>query len=72
MAALARRVFNAELLALLEKLPLPRAGNTMIDERTVITLGPDGLQADLGVEELTPELVELWVGVGDALLLNVR
>jgi hypothetical protein len=66
--ALARRVFNAELLALLEKLPLPRASNTLVDERTVISLGPEGLQMDLGVEELTPELVDLWVGVGEALI----
>ena len=66
--ARARRVFNAELLALLEKLPVPRASNTRIDERTVISLGPEGLQADLGVEELTPELVDWWVGVGEGVL----
>jgi hypothetical protein len=67
-AELARRVFNAELCELLAKLPVQRASHSRMDERTVISLGPDGLQADLGVEELTPELVDLWVGVGEGLI----
>lgn len=67
-AVLARRVFNARLCALLQELPVPRASNSLVDERTSISLGPGGLQADLGVEELTPELVDLWIEIGEQMI----
>ena len=70
--ALARRVFNPALCALLDKLPTPRASNTLIDERTSIMLDANGLQAILGVDDLTPDLVDLWIAVGEQLAAEAK
>jgi len=70
--ALARRLFSPSLCALLDKLPKPLASNTLIDERTSIMLDANGLQAILGVDNLTPDLVDLWIAVGEQLATEAR
>lgn len=65
--ATARRVFGTAASALLLKLPLRRYRNADIDQRTSITLGTDGLVAVLGLDDLTPELAELWIEAAQAM-----
>jgi hypothetical protein len=65
--AVARRAFNPAACALLLKLPLGIAYNTYIDRRTSIVLGTDGLVAVLGVDEITADLVDLWIEIAETL-----
>lgn len=70
--AIARRVFSPAVCELLLRLPLGIAFNTYIDQRTSITLGTDGLVAVLGVDAITPELVELWIETAEAMVTGAK
>jgi len=70
--AIARRAFSPAVCALLTKLPLGIAWNTYIDERTSITLGSDGLLAVLGLDDVTPDLVDLWIDVNEGLAAGIK
>lgn len=65
--ALARRVFDAAVCALLEKLPPPFASNTCEDERTSIVLGPGGLEFVLGVNNPGAGLADLIIAICEAI-----
>lgn len=70
--ATARRAFGEVVCDRLARLPRGIASNTNIDERTSITLTSDGLVAVLGLDDLTPELVDLWLEIGEGMAAGVR
>lgn len=69
---LARRAFGPTAETLLEKLPLRKYANSSIDERTWIQLHDRGLVVEVGIDELTPDLVDHVIALGEAVAAGVR
>lgn len=65
--ATARRAFTPTVCALLAQIPRPIATNLGLDERTSIVLGSEGLVSVLGVYNLMPDIVDVWIRANEAI-----
>ncbi len=70
--AIARRAFGPATCALLARLPSGMNFSRHIDRRTSMTCGGDGLVAVLGVDELTAELVDLWIEIAETVASGLQ
>lgn len=69
---MARRAFTAAVCEALAMLPEEAAGNTLEDDRTSITLGPNGLTGILGVYEPRAETVETWISACEGIVDGLK